>query len=86
MAHTLAEKEGWIRPKLPTKEVKSRFGITSDFCLSDKGYKHVAFITFFAIYRKGWKFLIQWRGKEWKRQRSEDFYRLKGCTEEEWTR
>lgn len=82
MAYTKAEKEGRGRPKPKSMVVKSRLGITTDFCLSDKGYQHVLGLDFllfsFAVYRKGWRPIIQWRGKEWRRQREEDYVRLHG--------
>jgi len=82
---TLAEFYGWKPLKTEAIEVKSKYGITSDFHLDRKGYFQIFNSTFFCIYISFAKksALIQWRGKEWKRQREENFIRLHGMTSEE---
>ncbi|WP_028316602.1 hypothetical protein [Desulfatibacillum aliphaticivorans] len=80
MAYTLAEKTGATRPAPETMNVKT-YGMglfTDDFCLADKGWEHAFALPFLAVYKKNGRTLIQVRGREWKRQRAEDFKRLHG--------
>ncbi|NTU98620.1 hypothetical protein HGA64_01260 [Candidatus Falkowbacteria bacterium] len=65
--------------------VKSIFpltSLTSDFELISKGFYQVIQLGIipFAIYRKDRKILIQFRRKEWRRQREENFVKLNGMT------